>query len=92
MAEQKKQSMVRKYIQTWRSNAEQKAELREAEKAQKVGISLWVSRLCSEDNNTAASANSLRANKFLKWVMSLSFHGLPYLVGIILTMFKYLFL
>jgi hypothetical protein len=84
--------MVRKYIQTWRSNAEQKAELREAEKAQKVGISLWVGRLCREDNNTAASANSLRANKFLKWVMSLSFHGLPHLVGIILTMFKYLFL
>ena len=42
MAEQKKQSMVRRYFQTWKNNAQQKAELREAEHAQKVEMSFWL--------------------------------------------------
>ena len=41
MAEQRKESMMRKYIQTWKKNAGQKAELRESENAQKVGNQLY---------------------------------------------------
>ena len=36
MAEERKDCRMRKYIQIWKTNAQQKAELRECENAQKV--------------------------------------------------------